>query len=82
MTLMPIIEDRMVALFRRTGKRHTSYRSAQSGRVVAAAQRVVMQRSPGCSFVNQGCITKRGEVGICDGHLNCIVDPFPGDFRI
>jgi hypothetical protein len=82
MTLMPIIDDHMVTLFQRTGKRRASYRPARGGRVVAGAQRVLLQRSLGCSFAGQGCITKRGEVGICDGHLNCIADPFPGGFDL
>jgi hypothetical protein len=78
MSLMPIIDDRMVGLFRRTGKRRASYRSERSGRL---ATHVALQHSPGCEFPSQGCFTHRGEVGRCDGHLNCIADPFPGGFR-
>jgi hypothetical protein len=81
MTSMPSSDDRLLASFQRTAKRRASYRPAQGGRVVAGAQRVLLQRTPGCSFVHQGCITKRGEVGICDDHLNCMADPFPGGFR-
>jgi hypothetical protein len=82
MTSMPKSDDRLLASFRRSGKRRSSYRAAQSDRATAAMQRVMLQRSHGCSFAGQGCITPRGEVGICDGHLKCIVDPFPGGFRI
>lgn len=81
MRLMPTIDDDMVFQFRRTGKQRASYRPVRGGHM-AAAQRVVMQRSPGCSFAGQGCITRRGEAGICDGHLNCIADPFPGGFQL
>jgi hypothetical protein len=70
MSLMPIIDDRMVGLFRRTGKRRSAYRPVQGGRVVAAAQRVVPQR---CRF-GDPCVTHRGEDGICDRNGNCIFD--------
>ena len=81
MTSIPKSDDRMLVLFQRTGKRRASYRPARGGRAVAAGTRVLLQRSPQCSFVHQGCITKRGEVGVCDDHLNCMADPFPGGFR-
>jgi hypothetical protein len=77
MSLMPIIDDRMVALFRLTGKRRSSYRSAQGGRVVAAGQRVALQR---CRF-GDPCVTHRGEDGICDRNGHCVFDPI-GGFRI
>jgi hypothetical protein len=82
MTSMPIIDDRMVDLFRRTGKRRGSYRSNRSGRLVRDHAHVVLQRNLGCSFPGQDCITSRGEVGICDGRLHCMVDPFPGGFGL
>jgi hypothetical protein len=83
MTSMPTSDDRMLVLFRRTGKRRASYRPAQRGRVVAGGgARVVLQRSPGCFSPGADCITPRGELGICDGKLNCVVDPFPGGFEI
>ena len=43
MTTMPIIEDRMVEEFRRTGKRRTSYSNNRGGRVVRQSARVVQQ---------------------------------------
>jgi len=81
MSLMPTIDDRMVVQFRRTGKRRASYRPARGGRVVAAAQHVVLQRSPGCRFVNQPCRAPNGAIGICDHRLNCVMDPFD-DFEL
>jgi hypothetical protein len=80
MTSMPVFDDRTVDLFRRTGKRRASFRPDRSGRSVRDRAHVVLQRSPGCSFPSQGCVTPRGEVGRCDGSLNCIADPFPGGF--
>jgi hypothetical protein len=73
MTTMPIIDDRMVDQFRRTGKRRSSYRS-----VTAVAQRVVLQRSPQCHVFDQDCFGRHGEPGRCDEKLDCIIDPFPG----
>lgn len=81
MTFMPIIDDHMLALFRRTGKRRGSYRQARSGRVMAGGTRVTLQSSVRCPF-GQTCFTPRGEVGICDERGHCIVDPFPGGFQI
>jgi hypothetical protein len=78
MSLMPTIDDRMVVQFRRTGKRCGSYRPARGGRVVAAAQHVVLQRSPGCKFHGQLCVGSHGQVGECDENLICMVNPFPG----
>jgi hypothetical protein len=77
MSLMPIIDDSMVVQFRRMGKRRASFRSDRSG---GTTTHVALQRSPGCRVKNQDCFTHRGELGICDGHLNCIADPFPGGF--
>lgn len=78
MTSMPTIDDRMVVLFRRTGKRRASYRLDRSGRLAGGNARVVPQRSPGCAFRGQACVTARGEPGECDAHLNCVAVPFPG----
>jgi len=79
MTSMPTINDHMVVLFRRTGKRRGSYRS---GRFAGSDPRVVLQRSPGCTVRGQGCVTARGEAGVCDENLFCMANPFPsGDFR-
>jgi hypothetical protein len=78
MTSMPTIDDRMVVLFRRTGKRRVSYPLHHSGRLAGGKARVVPQRTAGCHFHNQACITKKGEPGVCDEHLDCIVDPFAG----
>ena len=82
MTSMPTIDDRMVVLFRRSGKRRASYQLDRSGRLARGNARVVPQRSPGCAFPGQACITKSGENGICDQHLNCITDPTPMGFRL
>ncbi len=79
MSSMPIIDDRMVDLFRRTGKRRASYRSAQGGRAAAAAQRVVLQRS--CSIPNTLCITDHGAQGICGQDHICRIFPFDPDNR-
>ncbi len=82
MTSMPTIDDRMVVLFRRTGKRQGSYAPYRSGRLAGDGLRVVPQRSPGCTFPGQFC-TVRGLPGRCDKNLNCMIDPFPGpDFRL
>jgi hypothetical protein len=80
MTSMPTIDDRMVVLFRRTGKRRASYRLDRSGRL--AGGRVAPQRSSGCTFVNQRCVLPNGALGICDRHLVCQEDPFPGGFSL
>jgi len=80
MTSMPIIDDRMVDLFRRTGKRRASYRSAQGGRATAAVQRVVLQRSGGCRRVNDFCRGPNGAIGVCDTNLDCVMDI--GDFGL
>jgi hypothetical protein len=78
MTSMPIIDDRTVDLFRRTGKRRASYRPAQGGRAAAAAQRVVLQRDSDCFQPGQSCdcdATGRC-AGRCNSQLTCVVDPF------
>jgi hypothetical protein len=84
MTSMPTIDDRMVVLFRRTGKRRASYRSDRSGRFAGGETHVVLQRSPRCKFHGQGCITRSGAIGICDENLDCIIDfnPGPDPFRL
>jgi hypothetical protein len=74
MTTMPIVDDSMVDLFRRTGKRRSSYRSVQGGRATAAAQRVVLQRSGGCRRVNDLCRGPNGAIGVCDRNLDCVMD--------
>jgi hypothetical protein len=79
MAFMPVIDDQMLAQFRRTAKGRAAYRGR---RVVADAQGVLLQHSSGCLFPGDSCITPRGELGICDGHRRCIVDPFPGGFNI
>ncbi|HEV7410347.1 MAG TPA: hypothetical protein VGO01_17850 [Bradyrhizobium sp.] len=84
MTTMPVIDDRKVDLFRRTGKRRASYRPAQGGRAAAAAQRVLLQRSPGCFSFGQPCKNSKGQPGFCDADLDCILDfnPGPGPFKL
>jgi hypothetical protein len=83
MTSMPIINDQMVVLFRRTGKRRGSYRSDAGVRLAGGGPRVVLQRSPGCRFHGQACTTQHGDRGECDENLFCVAVPFPGDnFRI
>jgi hypothetical protein len=74
MTSMPVIDDRMVDLFRRTGKRRASFRPAQGGRAAAAAQRVALQRSGGCMHVNDACRGPNGAIGVCDINLDCVMD--------
>jgi hypothetical protein len=81
MTTMPIIDDRMVDLFRRTGKPRSSYRSVQAGSATAPAQRVLLQRSGGCRRVNDFCIGPNGAIGVCDRNLDCVMD-FDDDFRL
>ena len=81
MTSMPIIDDRMVDLFRRTGKRRASYRPAHGGRATAAAQRVVPQRSGGCRRVNDLCRGPNGAIGVCDRNLDCVMD-ISDDFEL
>lgn len=82
MTFMPIIDDHMLAVFRRTGKRRAAYRSAQGGRAVAVLRRVVPQRSGGCRHVNDFCRGPNGAIGVCDRHLDCVMDIDDGDFRL
>jgi hypothetical protein len=74
MSSMPIIDDRMVDLFRRTGKRRASFRPAQGGRR-GGPQRVFLQvtKCSGDGF----CITKEGNPGRCINGI-CIKTPFPG----
>ena len=73
MTSMPIIDDHMVDLLRRTGKRRASYRRAQSGRVAGGGARVVPQRSGGCKHVNDPCQGPNGAIGVCDVNLDCVM---------
>jgi len=75
MSFMPIIDDRMFVLLQRTGKRRTSYASAQRGRVVP-------QRSGGCRHVNDYCRGPNGAIGVCDRNLDCVMDIDDGDFRL
>lgn len=77
MSSMPIIDDRMVDLFRRTGKRRASYRSAPGGRLLAGAQRVLLQGSARCSIHGQLCIDENGAIGKCV-HGVCMKNSFPG----
>ena len=82
MNFMPIIDDHMIALFRRTGKRRGSYRPVQGGGMVDAAQCVVPQRSGRCRRVNDFCIGPNGAIGVCDRNLECVMDIDDGDFRL
>jgi hypothetical protein len=75
MTSMPIIDDRMVDLFRRTGKRRASYRSA---RTAAGAQRVFPQGVTKCSGHGTFCMTNEGNPGKCFNGI-CHITAFPGD---
>ena len=81
MTSMPTIDDRMVVLFRRTGKRRASYRLDRSGRLADGGPLVVPQRSPDCVSFGAACRCNPATghcAGTCDQNLNCINNPFPG----
>jgi hypothetical protein len=81
MTSMPTIDDRMVVLFRRTGKRRASYRLDRGGSVAGGGPRVVPQSSGGCVTVNApcGCNPVTGHcTGRCDQNLNCVPTPSNG----
>lgn len=84
MTTMPTIDDDMVALFRRTGKRRASYQADRNGGWARGATRVALQRSPGCSFFGQRCFNRDGEPGRCDKNLDCILEwnPGPNPFQL
>jgi len=86
MTSMPIIDDRMVALLRRTGKRRASYRTGRSGGPASDGPRVALQRDAECTRVGAPCRCNpaTGVCGTCDKSLNCIVDfnPGPDPFRL
>jgi hypothetical protein len=80
MTSMPTIDDRMVALFRRTGRRRASYPMARSGHLAAGKARVVPQA---CSRPGAPCVHD-GQAGICtlvNGRLICVPEVFPGGFE-
>lgn len=77
MASMPLIDDDMVLLFRRSGKRRASYRPAQNGRRAAVAQRVVLQDNGQCEFDGQACIDENGAIGKCVQGI-CMKNPFPG----
>lgn len=78
MTSMPTIDDRMVGLFRRTGKRRGSYRPAQSVRSVPATQRAVLQGSDFCRrHPGAPCRDVNGAPGKCWGGI-CMTFPFDG----
>lgn len=72
MSLMPIIDDRMVVEFRRMGKRRASYRSAQG------VQRVVLQGVTKCKGQGTFCLTNEGNPGKCFNGI-CMITAFPGD---
>jgi hypothetical protein len=78
MSSMPMMDDRMVQLFRRTGKRRASYRTARSARLLGEVQRVVPQAGTACSFDGQFCLTPSGHPGKCVSG-RCIATAFPGD---
>lgn len=82
MTSMPTIDDRMVVLFRRTGRRRASYPVARSGHLAGRKARVVPQA---CTRPGAPCVLD-GQQGVCqrvNGHLVCMIDPFPDDpFRM
>jgi hypothetical protein len=78
MSSMPIIDDRMVDLFRRTGKRRASYRSAPGGRAAAGAQHVFLQGVTKCSGHGTFCVTNEGNPGKCFNGI-CMITAFPGD---
>jgi hypothetical protein len=77
MTSMPVIDDRMVDLFRRTGKRRASFRPTQGGRL-AGARRVVLQGVTKCSGHGTFCLTDEGNPGKCFNGI-CHITAFPGD---
>jgi len=82
MTARTTIDDRMVAFFRRTGKRRASFRPALAGPVAApAAQPVALQRSGGCRHVHDLCRGPNGAIGVCDNHLDCVM-PFSDGFEL
>jgi hypothetical protein len=79
MTSMPTIDDRMVALFRRTGRRRASYPVARSGRLAGGKARVVPQA---CGRAGDPCVHD-GQKGTCtwvNGRLICVPEVFPGGF--
>jgi hypothetical protein len=80
MTAMPTIDDRMVALFRCTGKGRASYRLSGGVSFPSAGPRVVPQRSPDCTRPGQRCDCDAAGncAGVCDRRLICMVDPIPG----
>lgn len=78
MTSMPLIDDRMVASFRRIGKRRASYRKPQASHV-RVAQHVALQRS--CPVPGQPCITEHGAWGWCENDHVCRINPFDPDNR-
>jgi hypothetical protein len=73
MTSMPTIDDGMVALFRRTGKRRGSYRS---GGMAGGEARVVPQQGSWCRNIGKPCITDTGAKGFCDNDHLCSVNVF------
>ena len=86
MATMPVIDDNMVDLFRRTGRRRARY-SAQRRGVAVGRGRVMPQRSPDCVSFGVACRCNPATghcAGICDQNLNCINNPFPGgdQFRL
>lgn len=71
MTTMPTIDDRMVVLLRRTGKRRAAYAADRRGGLAGRSARVV----PQSCIEGQPCITAHGGLGRCF-HGKCLLD-FP-----
>ena len=83
MTSMSTSDDRLLASFRRNGKRRSSYRSALGGRAIGA-QHVALQGSAQCSVHGQLCVDENGALGKCV-HGICMKNVFiggPGPFDL
>lgn len=77
MSTMPVIDNDMIDLFRRMGKRRGTYRGAAMAR-----QRVELQRSCGCRRVNDFCVCPNGNRGVCDRDLDCVMPIDDGSGRL
>jgi hypothetical protein len=78
MSLMPAIDDRMVGLFRRTGKRRASFRSDRGVSVARGSANVVLQGDIFCPVVGERCRHPNGALGWCFPDHICRQNPFPG----
>jgi hypothetical protein len=79
MSTMPVIDDHMVALFRRTGSRRGSYQPHRSNRTTRNGANVVLQGHVFCPVVGALCRHPNGALGFCHPDHICRQDPFPPD---